>query len=149
RDNDDETDGDNDDNDEDDDDDNDENNEDIRNEKEKKGRSDNVEKESKKIHDPSLVVHQMIEDMTKIPLISDALKEVAHGVPPVDAPPSFNKLNFKLKRDSDGTVHAKNIDDVSCVAEKRSVNVVEVHAHKFVNATKDKTVQVTKKKCLK
>nr|GEY54840.1 protein FAR1-related sequence 5 [Tanacetum cinerariifolium] len=84
--------------------------------------------------------------MTKIPLISDALKEVAHDVLPVDAPPSFNKLNFKLKRDSDGTVHAKNIDDVSCAAEKRSVNVVEVPAHKFVNAAKDKTVQVTKRK---
>ncbi|GJW04617.1 hypothetical protein Tco_1563473 [Tanacetum coccineum] len=80
----------------------------------------------------------MIKDMTKLPLISGALKEAAHDVPPVDARPSFNKLKFNLKRDSDGTAHAKNIDDVSCAAENGSVNAVEVPAQKVVNAAKDK-----------
>nr|GFB69144.1 hypothetical protein [Tanacetum cinerariifolium] len=53
--------------------------------------------ESEKISDPSLVVHQMIKDMTKLPLISRALKEATHDVLPVDARLSFNKLKFKLK----------------------------------------------------
>ncbi|GJR61946.1 hypothetical protein Tco_1504108 [Tanacetum coccineum] len=81
-----------------------------------------------------------VDNMTQLPLISGALKEVAHDVPPVDARPSFNKLKLKLKRNNDGTVHAKNIDDVSCAAEKGSVNAVEVPAQKVINATKDKTV---------
>nr|GEX52087.1 hypothetical protein [Tanacetum cinerariifolium] len=54
-----------------------------------------------------------------------------------------------LKRDSDGTVHTKKIDDVPCVAKKVSVNAVEVHAQKVINAAKDKTVQVTKKEMTK
>ncbi|GJS80759.1 hypothetical protein Tco_0730640 [Tanacetum coccineum] len=101
--------------------------------------------ESEKIRDPSLVVHQMIEDVTKLPFISGALKEADHDVPPVDARPSFNIIKFKLNRDRDGTVHVKKIDDVPCAAEKGSVNVVEVPAQKVVNAAKDKTVEVTKK----
>nr|GEV34174.1 ulp1 protease family, C-terminal catalytic domain-containing protein [Tanacetum cinerariifolium] len=99
--------------------------------------------ESKKIHDPSLVVHQMIEDMTKLPLISRALKEAAH-----DARPSFNKLMFKLKRDSDGTVHVKKIDDVPGSLEKGSVKAVEVPDQKVINAAKDKTVQIRRWKYL-
>ncbi|GJW70311.1 hypothetical protein Tco_0127228 [Tanacetum coccineum] len=100
--------------------------------------------ESEKIRDPSLVVHQMIEYMTKLPLISRALKEVAHDVPPIETRPYFNKLKFKLTRDSDGIVHAKKIDDVRCSVEKGSVNAVEVPDQKVINAAKDKTVQVTK-----
>ncbi|GKC15787.1 hypothetical protein Tco_1012569, partial [Tanacetum coccineum] len=105
--------------------------------------------ESEKIRDPSLVIHQMIEDMTKLPLISGALKGDAHDVPPVDARLSFNKLKLKLKQNSVGTIHVKNIDDVSCAVEKGSVNAVEVPTQKVVNAAKDKTVQFTKRKCLK
>ncbi|GKC08762.1 hypothetical protein Tco_1000372 [Tanacetum coccineum] len=101
----------------------------------------NTQLESKNIHDPRLVVHEMIEDMTKLPLIFGALKKVAHDVPPVDARPSFNKLKFKLKRDSDGTIYAKKIDDVPCSVEKGSVNAVEVPDQKVINAAKDKTVQ--------
>ncbi|GKE44973.1 hypothetical protein Tco_1472257 [Tanacetum coccineum] len=62
----------------------------------------------------------MIEDMTKLPLISGALKETAHDVPPVDARPSFNKLKSKL------------------MLPKKVVNAVEVPAQKVVNAAKDK-----------
>ncbi|GJV98889.1 hypothetical protein Tco_1554141 [Tanacetum coccineum] len=154
-------------------DDNDENDENIRNEKEKKKidegnkeevgsenvkddkveqKDENVEEEkekkkleSKKISDPSLVVHQMIEDMTKLPFISGSLKEAAHDVPPVDARPSFNKLKFKLKRDSDGKVYSKKIDDVPCSEDKGTVNAVEVPHQKVINVAKDKTVQVIKK----
>nr|GEW17794.1 ulp1 protease family, C-terminal catalytic domain-containing protein [Tanacetum cinerariifolium] len=105
----------------------------------------NTQLESKKIHDPSLVVHQMIEDMTKLPLIFGALKEAAHDVPSIDARPSFNKLMFKLKRDSDGTVHVKKINDVPGSLEKGSVKAVEVPYQKVINAGKDKTVKVIKK----
>ncbi|GJY81145.1 hypothetical protein Tco_0493896 [Tanacetum coccineum] len=104
-----------------------------------------IKLESKKIRDPSLVVHQMIEDITKLPLISSALKESTYDIPPIDARPSFNKIKFKLNRDSDGKLHAKNIDDVSCASEKGIVYAVEVPAKKVVNAAKDKTVKVTKK----
>ncbi|GJY85503.1 hypothetical protein Tco_0499529 [Tanacetum coccineum] len=175
KDNHDETNGDNDDIDEDDGDEN------IRNEKEKKNvdegnkeeagsenvkddkveeKDENVEEEkeknkleSKKISDPSLVVHQMIEDMTKLPLISRALKEVAHGVPPVEARPSFNKLMFKLKQDSDGKVYAKKIDDVPCSEDKGFVNSVEINAKvavkrsaKAVDVPPDKVIDAAKKK---
>ncbi|GKD92501.1 hypothetical protein Tco_1372338, partial [Tanacetum coccineum] len=105
----------------------------------------NTQLESEKIRDPSLVVHQMIEDVTKLPFISGALKEADHDVPPVDARLSFNIIKFKLNRDRDGTVHVKKIDDVPCATEKGSVNVVEVPTQKVVNATKDKTIEVTKK----
>ncbi|GKB46288.1 hypothetical protein Tco_0897041 [Tanacetum coccineum] len=105
----------------------------------------NTQLESEKISDPSLVVHQMIEDMTTLPFISGSLKEAAHDVPPVDAHPSFNKLKFKLKRDSDGKVYAKKIDDVPCSEDKGTVNAVEVPHQKVINVAKDKTVQVTKK----
>ncbi|GKB98136.1 hypothetical protein Tco_0984273 [Tanacetum coccineum] len=77
----------------------------------------NTQLESKKISDPSLVVHQMIEDMTKLPFISGALKEAAHD----------------------------KIDDVPCSEENGSVIAVEVPHQKVINAAKDKTVQVTKK----
>ncbi|GJU22507.1 hypothetical protein Tco_1155849 [Tanacetum coccineum] len=55
-------------------------------------KDDDDKLESEKISDPSLGVHQVIEDMTKFPFISRALKEAAHDVPPVDERPSFNKL---------------------------------------------------------
>ncbi|GJW19136.1 hypothetical protein Tco_0026572 [Tanacetum coccineum] len=105
----------------------------------------NTQLESEKIHDASLVVHQMIEDITKLPLISRALKEAVQDVTPVDARPSFNKIKIKLERDSDGKVHAKKIDDVPCSVEKGNVNAVKVANHKVINAAKDKTVQVAKK----
>ncbi|GJR20031.1 hypothetical protein Tco_0968558 [Tanacetum coccineum] len=84
----------------------------------------NTRLESKKISDPSLFVHQMIEDMTKLPLISGALKE-ADTI--------------------DGKVYAKKIDDVPCSEDKGTVNAVEVPHQKVINVAKDKTVQVTKK----
>ncbi|GKE58357.1 hypothetical protein Tco_1497542, partial [Tanacetum coccineum] len=97
--------------------------------------------ESEKISDPSLVVHQMIEDMTKLPFIS------------VEARPSFNKLMFKLKRDSDGKVYANKIDDVPCSEDKGSVNSVEINAKvmvkrsaKAVDVPLDKVVDAAKKK---
>ncbi|GJY81144.1 hypothetical protein Tco_0493895, partial [Tanacetum coccineum] len=137
-DNDDVTDVNNDDNDEDDDDENDdndendENDENIRNEKEKKGGSENVKDdnveesitnmEQKDENMEEEKEKKMIEDMTKLPLISGALKESTHDVPPVDARPSSNKLKFEVKRDSDGIVHAKKIDDVSCDNEVDNTN---------------------------
>ncbi|GJU21691.1 hypothetical protein Tco_1155033 [Tanacetum coccineum] len=103
----------------------------------------NTQLESEKIHDPSLVVHQMIEDITKLPLISGALKEAVHDVPPVDVRPSFNKIKFKLERDSDGKVHAKKIDDVPCSVEKGNVNAIEVPHDKVVVTAKKKDVAMT------
>ncbi|GJR20033.1 ulp1 protease family, C-terminal catalytic domain-containing protein [Tanacetum coccineum] len=72
----------------------------------------------------------------------------AHGVPPIEARPSFNKLMFKLKRDSDGKVYAKKINDVPCSEDKGSVNSVEVPHQKVINVAKDKTVHFKKKEVL-
>nr|GEZ96492.1 ulp1 protease family, C-terminal catalytic domain-containing protein [Tanacetum cinerariifolium] len=76
--------------------------------------------ESKKIRDPSLVFHQMIEDMTKLPLISDALKEAAH-----DVPLSSHKKEVRKK------IKVK-------VVVKTSAKAVEVPDDKVVDTAKKK-----------
>ncbi|GKB31425.1 hypothetical protein Tco_0870826, partial [Tanacetum coccineum] len=171
-------DGDNDDIDEDDDDENDDNNENdenIRNEKEKKNddegnkeevgsenvkddkveqKDENVEeeKEKKKISDPSLVVHQMIEDMTKLPFISGSLKEVAHDVPPVDAHKgTFNAVEvphqkvINVAKDKTVQVIKKEVPKKinAKFAVKRIAKAVDVPPDKVVDAVKKKLAVMT------
>nr|GEZ08021.1 hypothetical protein [Tanacetum cinerariifolium] len=106
--------------------------------------------ESEKIRDPSLVVHYMIKDMKRLPLISGALKEAAHDVPPVDARKCkcggstcsevINAAKDKIVQVTKKEVPKKiNVK----VTIKTSAKAVEVPPDKVVDATKKKVAAMT------
>ncbi|GKC64396.1 hypothetical protein Tco_1096994, partial [Tanacetum coccineum] len=111
------------------------------------GASNAVEKNGKKYSNKRRKL-PVFDDVSILNTQLESEKITAHDVPPVEARPSFNKLMFKLKRDSDGKVYAKKINDVPCSEDKGSINSVEVPYQKVINVAKDKTVHLKKKEVL-
>ncbi|GKB08870.1 hypothetical protein Tco_0837182 [Tanacetum coccineum] len=107
----------------------------------------NTQLESEKITDPSLVVHQMIKDMTKLPFISGSLKEAAHDVPPgtVNAVEVPHQKVINVAKDKTVQVTKKEVPKKinAKVAIKRSAKAMDVPPDKVINAAKKKLAAMT------